>query len=407
MGLLEAFKLKNKLFFVFVLINIGLFVIGIIGFININAMKKNIDRVYFGSLVPVTELGSILQTYYGELSHTLHRYNDTQISQSQASSQIEDALYKIKRTWKSYISHYKRDEEMEYLEYAQLELNNINSYFLHVIQQLNSNQKSEKISLIELEKKLSNINIVLQKLIEYEVEVAKYERKNFLQSYDVIKLQLIVALAIIIFTIIGIVFYVFKGISYDHTRLKRMAKNLAKVNKRLQEVSYTDELTSLYNRRYFNIVYEREFKRAKREKNTITFMMLDIDFFKQYNDTYGHFEGDNALILVADTLKEKFLRPADYIFRLGGEEFGILISNIDRENSKKLADETCELLRSKKLEHSASKVDDFLTLSIGVAWARAGDVQESSELLTLADKMLYKAKEMGRNQALISTYEKS
>jgi diguanylate cyclase (GGDEF)-like protein len=406
MGLLEAFKLKSKLFFVFVLINIGLFAIGVVGFININDMKKNIDRVYFGSLVPVTELSSILQTYYGELSHTLHRYNDEQISQGQASSQIEDGVVKIKKRWKSYSSHFKRDEEMEYIEYAQLELDGTNNYFLHIVQLLNNdNEEGKKISLIQLEKHLSNINGVLQKLIKYEVEVARYERKNFLQSYDVIKMQLIVALAVIIFIIIGIVFYVFRGISYDHTRLKRATLNLKKANKRLEEVSYTDALTSLYNRRYFNLVYERELKRAKRDKESVTFMMLDIDYFKQYNDTYGHLEGDNALVLVAKTLKEKFQRPTDYIFRLGGEEFGVLFTQSEKENSKRLADEMCVLVKSKKLEHKGSKIDKFLTLSIGVAWAKAEVVEDEDKLLALADKMLYEAKEGGRNRAVIATYE--
>ena len=404
MGLLEAFKLKSKLFFVFVLITVGLFTIGVVGFININAMKKNIDRVYFGSLVPVTELGIILQTYYGSLSHTLHRYNDKQISQGQASQQIEDSLIKIEKVWNNYASHYKRDEELVYVEYAQLELKQTNFYFFKLTRDLHQAEEEHTISLILLEKTLSEINIVLQKLIKYEVEVAKYERKNFLQSYNIIMLQLIGALAFIILTIVGITLYVFRNISYEQQRLQRTTKKLKKANKKLEEVSYTDELTSLYNRRYFNLIYDRELKRAKREVESIVFMMIDIDYFKQYNDTYGHLEGDNALKLVASTLQKKLKRPTDYIFRLGGEEFGILITQVDEQNSKKLADEICEVIQEKKLEHKGSKVNEVLTISIGVAWSKALDIDDDEKLLSLADKMLYEAKESGRNNAKIVTY---
>jgi diguanylate cyclase (GGDEF)-like protein len=404
MGLLEEFKLKSKLFFVFVLITIGLFAIGVVGFININAMKKNIDRVYFGSLVPVTELGTILQTYYGDLSHTLHRYNDKQISQGQASQQIEDSLVKIEKVWNSYASHFKRDEELEYVEYAQLELKQTNEYFITLIEELNLAEDEHVISLILLEKRLSEINMVLQKLIGYEVEVAKYERKNFLESYNVILLQLIVALVFIILTIVGITFYVFRNISYEQVRLQKATQKLQKANKKLEEVTYTDELTSLYNRRYFNLVYERELKRAKRDDTSITFMMLDIDYFKQYNDTYGHLEGDRALKIVASTLQEKLKRPTDYVFRLGGEEFGILLTQADKENSKKLADEICEVVKAQRVEHKGSKVDEVLTISIGVAWSRALEIDDDEKLLSLADKMLYEAKESGRNNAKIVTY---
>lgn len=130
-------------------------------------------------------------------------------------------------------------------------------------------------------------------------------------------------LVIVILAVLFISLYVFKSIQKDHTRLEIATKKLKIANKKLENVSYTDSLTTLHNRRYFNLVYERELKRAQRTHSYITFMMLDIDYFKQYNDTYGHLEGDYALKSVAKVLKDTLKRPSDYVFRLGGEEFGV------------------------------------------------------------------------------------
>jgi len=101
--------------------------------------------------------------------------------------------------------------------------------------------------------------------------------------------------------------------------------------KLIEEISITDGLTSLYNRRHFDNVFEQQIKQSKRDKNLLAFLIIDIDHFKQYNDTYGHQEGDKTLQLVAKALSETLKRPNDYTFRLGGEEFGLLyhIEDID------------------------------------------------------------------------------
>ena len=106
----------------------------------------------------------------------------------------------------------------------------------------------------------------------------------------------------------------FKSIQTTHTKLEITTKKLKRANKKLENVSYTDSLTSLHNRRYFNFIYDKEIKRAKREKNYITFMMLDIDYFKQFNDTYGHIEGDYALKSVAKVLKD-ILKEKKFLFQ--------------------------------------------------------------------------------------------
>ena len=160
---------------------------------------------------------------------------------------------------------------------------------------------------------------------------------------------------------------VFKSIQRDQTALEVTTKKLKRANKKLENVSYTDSLTGLYNRRYFNLIYDRELKRAKRTHNYITFMMLDIDYFKQYNDTYGHIEGDFALKSVAKVLNDTLKRPGDFVFRLGGEEFGVLLAETSESNSATIARNICDAIRGREIKHKNSKVNEFLTISVGVA----------------------------------------
>jgi len=321
----------------------------------------------------------------------------------EAKANIKTALKNIQKKWKSYASHFKRDDELEYVAYVNLEINSINRYFTKIIQAIDTQSPMKKISIATLEKRVGVIHQVLQKLIRYETNVANYERKKFLHTYNNMLAQIGFILFGIILGVLSILWYVFKSIQEDQTRLEIVAKKLRVANKRLENASYTDSLTNLYNRRYFNIVYDRELKRAKRSRTYITFMMLDIDFFKQYNDTYGHVEGDFALKSVAKVLKDTLKRPSDYVFRLGGEEFGVLLSETDETHSARLAREICDAVRGREIKHEGSKVNKYLTISVGVACCIADDALEEQILITRADEMLYKAKESGRDRYVITS----
>ncbi len=403
MQFIEALKLKNKLFFLFVLITIGLISIGVLGTFHLNSMKKNIDQLYFGSLVPVTELNEIIQIYHNGLASSIYKASRLEISPSQSTLEINNAIKKIRKKWQSYGSHFKRYEELEYLEYAGLEIKNTNRYFFKINQLVKQGKDLSQIRLSILEKKISFIHNVIQKLIQYEVDVAHYDRRKFIKNYEQTKKQLGTALFIIIMAILLISMYVFKSIQKDHTKLELTTKKLKKVNKELENVSYTDSLTSLHNRRYFNLVYEKEVNRAKRKTTYITFMMLDIDYFKQYNDTYGHVEGDYALKTVAKVLQETLRRPSDYVFRLGGEEFGVLLTDTDESNSAKLARDICDAVRGEKLEHKNSQTNEFLTISIGLVCCIADEALNEDVLISRADEMLYEAKETGRDRYIITS----
>jgi len=403
MQFLEALKLRSKLFFLFVLTTIGLITVGIMGSMHMNSMKKNIDSLYFGSLVPVTELNDIIQTYHIGLATTVHKVKREEINSFEAVVSIEKSLLKIKKIWKEYESHFKRDDELQYLEYVSLEINSINNYFIRILKETLRDTDLSQLSLMALEKKVSHIDIVIQKLINYEINIANYERKKFLQSYNNTIVQLGIFLILIIMSILGISLYVFSSIQKDHTKLEEATKKLRRANKKLENVSYTDSLTGLHNRRYFNMIYDREMKRAKRNNSYITFMMLDIDFFKQYNDTYGHVKGDEALKSVAKVLKETLRRPADFVFRLGGEEFGVLLIQTDESNSAKLAREICDAVRGREIKHESSKVNQYLTMSIGVVCCIADDALNEDILISRADEMLYEAKETGRDRYVITS----
>jgi len=403
MQFIEALRLRSKLFFLFILITLGLVMAGVIGAMHINSMKKSMDNLYFGSLVPVVELHEIIQTYNSTLSGTIHKSKRGEISPDEVLLKIEHSIKNIEQKWKSYLSHFKRDEEMEYVNYVSTEIENINSYFAKVYRLLKEGESLRSLNINLLDKKVAYINSVTQKLIKYEIEIAAYERKKFLTNYSDIVLEMSLFLSMILFAVLIISYNVFKSIQQDHTKLEVATKRLAKANKKLENVSYTDVLTGMHNRRYFNYIYERELKRAKRSKSYITFMMLDIDYFKQYNDTYGHLQGDEALKDVARTLKNILKRPSDYIFRLGGEEFGLLLSDTDESNSASLAREICDTIKAKEILHEGSLASEYLTVSIGVVCCIADDALDDEVLISRADEMLYEAKESGRDRYIITS----
>ena len=403
MRFIEALKLRSKLLFLFILVTLGLILVSIMGAINMNAMKKNIDSLYFGSLVPVTELNDILQIYNGELPSIIYKAKSDDISSSQISSQINNSIEIIEKKWKSYQGHFKRDEELQYVEYVSLEITSINEYFSKIVKLSEKGTVLKNISSDILEKKILHIHTIIKKLIKYEVDIAKYERKKFLHSYNAIIKEVAFILFVVIFGILVISFYVFKSIQSDQTKLEISTKKLKLANKKLENASYTDSLTSLHNRRYFNFIYDKELKRAKRENKFITFMMLDIDFFKQYNDTYGHIEGDYALKSVAKVLQDLLKRPSDYVFRLGGEEFGVLLSDTDEKNSSLIAQNICDSVRAREIKHEGSKVNEFLTISVGVVCCIADQSLDEEYLITRADEMLYEAKNSGRDKYLLTT----
>ena len=165
----------------------------------------------------------------------------------------------------------------------------------------------------------------------------------------------------------------------------------------LAMLAATDGLTNLFNRRRFDEMLDIEWKRAIRIGHPLSILMIDVDFFKAFNDTYGHIDGDTALALIANTLRTCHRRPADLIARFGGEEFVALLPDTDQAGAMIVAETMREAVRNIGLSHAGSPYRR-LTISVGVA-ALGNDrsTTTASDLLRLADQALYRAKAMGRN----------
>lgn len=180
-------------------------------------------------------------------------------------------------------------------------------------------------------------------------------------------------------------------------QMEKESRQLMTSNQELEEISRTDALTGVANRRYFDEVLVREWKRAIRNNTPLTLVMVDIDCFKLYNDYYGHLEGDECIRSVAQSLKEMMSRPMDLVARYGGEEFAVLLPDTN-ENAISLAEQCCEKIRELELVHAASRVSPYITVSMGICTIIPSLNIDISEIIRQADRALYKAKENGRNQ---------
>lgn len=184
----------------------------------------------------------------------------------------------------------------------------------------------------------------------------------------------------------------------NHIRLKQMTDML-------ESMAWIDGLTGISNRRQFDQTLENEWKRAQRNRLPLTVIMVDIDYFKAYNDAYGHGKGDECLKLVANLLRSTVSRPGDLVARYGGEEFVILLPETDVEGAGRISEQLREGVESERISHADSTAARWVTISVGFASHVPEAEQSSSILVNQADRMLYQAKENGRNQVCGSIVE--
>lgn len=184
----------------------------------------------------------------------------------------------------------------------------------------------------------------------------------------------------------------------DISARKEEEEKLQKANRMLMELSTLDGLTGISNRRHFEEVFEREWMDAALLSKPISIIMFDIDYFKLYNDTYGHQGGDACLKSIAACLKPLLERPGEVLARYGGEEFIVLLPNTDSDGARLAADSVKKQIEELRIPHKASKVNDCVTVSIGVATMIATPGFERNEMVEHADKALYQAKLAGRNR---------
>ena len=164
----------------------------------------------------------------------------------------------------------------------------------------------------------------------------------------------------------------------------------------LVQLAYIDGLTGINNRRYLDEQLGALLAQAKRLQLDLAILMLDIDYFKQYNDTYGHISGDEALISIAQITQHALLRPADFVCRYGGEEFIVILPDTNLEGACNIAQRICDNLKEHKIEHRTAPLKE-LTLSMGCTTALTENCF-NVELVQRADHLLYQAKQHGRNR---------
>lgn len=177
---------------------------------------------------------------------------------------------------------------------------------------------------------------------------------------------------------------------------------LQQANQTLQELVWSDGLTEIANRRYFDDYLQREWQRSAREKTWLSLLLCDIDYFKAYNDNYGHLAGDACLKQVAKTVKDTIRRPADLVARYGGEEFAVILPNTGAKGAICVAENLRSQIENLQILHCASLAHQYVTLSIGIA-SDIPTVNHIPEILIeKSDKALYEAKTRGRNRICAS-----
>jgi diguanylate cyclase (GGDEF)-like protein len=185
------------------------------------------------------------------------------------------------------------------------------------------------------------------------------------------------------------------------TNRKQTELNLDQANKILKDLAYIDELTQIKNRRYFDQYLTQEWRRCLREKQVLSLIMCDVDYFKLYNDYYGHPQGDICLKKVAQTINNTIQRPADIVARYGGEEFVVVLPNTPEDGALHIANLIRNKVQLLHIPHGQSKVNKYVSLSLGIASLIPSLETTPEMLIGIADQALYQAKLQGRNQVFI------
>jgi diguanylate cyclase (GGDEF)-like protein/PAS domain S-box-containing protein len=188
------------------------------------------------------------------------------------------------------------------------------------------------------------------------------------------------------------------GFMFDISERKETEQKLLDLQKELEELSFKDGLTGVPNRRMLDSVLDKEWMSARRDKQPLSILLIDIDFFKQYNDFYGHIVGDDCLKQVAETLSNTATRARDFFARYGGEEFVMVLPETDAEAAQKIAERCQKFIFKLQIPHQQSDVSQLLTISIGTGTLVPTHSHDLRDFIDTVDRALYQAKQQGRNR---------
>ena len=187
------------------------------------------------------------------------------------------------------------------------------------------------------------------------------------------------------------------GFMFDISERKRTEEHLTKLRKEIESLSFKDGLTGIANRRRFDAMVEVEWGAARRNQTPLSLILIDIDFFKQYNDHYGHVGGDDCLKRVAAALSNGATRPRDLLARYGGEEFVLVLPETDEEGALAVAARCRDALVAEAIAHEGSTVASTVTVSMGIGTVLPAPDAKPVDFVEEVDKRLYRAKQQGRN----------
>jgi diguanylate cyclase (GGDEF)-like protein/PAS domain S-box-containing protein len=190
----------------------------------------------------------------------------------------------------------------------------------------------------------------------------------------------------------------------DITERRMAEQELHNANRALEQLAITDSLTRLANRRNFDERLSSEWRRAARERLPISLLILDVDWFKSFNDTYGHLNGDACLKRIAEAALEAVTRPGDLVARIGGEEFAVILPHTPSEGAAEVANQICMAIRRKKIPHNTNPVG-YVTVSVGCATVVPNAGHNAGILMQRADEALYAAKHAGRDQVRQASHQ--
>jgi len=213
-------------------------------------------------------------------------------------------------------------------------------------------------------------------------DLSGFQRLHYLMAFFVL----------LIAAVMTLIFWRHERESSEYLRVVQEAQS------KLEALSKTDQLTGLSNRRAFDEALSAEFDRAFRNTTPVSLIMIDVDYFKKYNDNYGHPEGDKCLKAVATSIDQLCRRSLDFVSRIGGEEFAVILPYSEQTTS--LAKSICEAVEAMGIPHKASDVSDVVTISIGIAEIVPTLDNQPEDLVVMADTALYQAKNGGRNQVV-------
>jgi diguanylate cyclase (GGDEF)-like protein len=303
---------------------------------------------------------------------------------------LESKGFKVKKTVSGQVAIQAAKIEPPDLILLDINMPDINGY--EVCRQLKAQTETANIPIIFI----SALNQIQDKIMAFEIGGVDYITKPFQESEVLVRVKN----QLIIYQQQQQLIEKNKELQREIKERQRVERALLALNQQLQVFALLDGLTGVANRRKFDEYLNLEWQRLVRENLPLSMLLCDVDFFKNYNDTYGHLSGDYCLQQIAQTIQSVVKRPTDLLARYGGEEFAVILPNTDSQGAVCVAEKIRQEVYKLKIPHAQSRIDIFVTISIGVTTILPNQEVLPSTLIEIVDKALYTAKAQGRNRIM-------